>query len=284
MPRGGTRAGHGGGDAGGRGAVTQDGGGHEAAADVAEAHAADANRGPEAAIEGGCACTVHCPEGTAPTVRGPSQPGGHPGGGGRIRVRPMEPLRRIAVYCASSDGADPAYRDAATAMGACLGRRGIGLVYGGGALGLMGAVADAALAAVGEVTGVIPAFMDGREHIHRGVTHLRVSRSMHDRKATMLDLADAVIALPGGLGTLDELVEAITWTQLGLHDIPCGVLDVGGYWAPFFGLIDHYIAEGFVVPERRLTLARADDPDRLIDVLAERVPDRVASPRASDPG
>jgi uncharacterized protein (TIGR00730 family) len=184
----------------------------------------------------------------------------------------MTELRRIAVYCGARDGSDPAYRNAAEVMGRVLARRGIGLVYGGGALGLMGAISDAVLDAGGEVIGVIPAFMDGRETIHQGLTQLRISRSMHDRKATMLDLADGVIALPGGIGTLDELIEAMTWAQLGLHQIPCGLLDVNGFWQPFIDVLEHCIATGFLDAARRGAFVRAADPDRLIDALAEAPP------------
>ena len=179
----------------------------------------------------------------------------------------MNELRHIAVYCGARDGVDPAFRGAAEGMGRALARRGIGLVYGGGAVGLMGALADATLAAGGEVIGVIPAFMDGRETIHRGLSQLRVSRSMHDRKATMLDLADGVIALPGGIGTLDELVEAMTWAQLGLHQIPCGLLDTNGFWQPFVDVLEHCIANGFLDDARRHAFVRASDPEALLDAL-----------------
>ncbi len=193
----------------------------------------------------------------------------------------MSELERIVVYCGARDGVDPAYREAAQAMGRALAARGIGLVYGGGALGLMGAMADATLAAGGDVTGVIPAFMDGRESIHQGLTHLRVSRSMHDRKATMLDLADAVIALPGGIGTLDELVEAMTWAQLGLHQIPCGLLDVNRFWQPFIDMLEHCIAHGFLEPARRDAFVRGSDPDWLLDALGQMpLPPRTAGVRA----
>ena|ERR1700674_918079 len=181
----------------------------------------------------------------------------------------MNELRRIAVYCGARAGTDPAFRQAADALGRALARRGLGLVYGGGSLGLMGAVADAALAGGGEVIGVIPAFMDGRETIHRGLTQLRVSRSMHDRKATMLDLADGVIALPGGIGTLDELIEAMTWAQLGLHQIPCGLLDVNGFWQPLVDVLEHCIENGFLDPARRGAFVRGTDPDRLLDALGQ---------------
>ncbi len=192
----------------------------------------------------------------------------------------MNELERIVVYCGARDGADPAYRAAAEAMGRALAERGIGLVYGGGAYGLMGAVADAALTAGGEVIGVIPAFMDGREAIHTGLTQLRISRSMHDRKATMLDLADGVIALPGGIGTLDELVEAMTWAQLGLHQIPCGLLDVNGFWQPFIDMLEHCIAHGFVEAARRDAFVRASEPERLLDALRQTpLPPRTAGTR-----
>lgn len=183
-------------------------------------------------------------------------------------VAGVAPLQRIAVYCGSRDGSGRTYRAAAAALGHALAERSIGLVYGGGAVGLMGVLADAVLAAGGDVTGVVPAFMHGRESIHQGLTQLRISRSMHDRKATMLDLADAVIALPGGLGTLDELVEAMTWQQLDLHQIPCGLLDVRGYWNPFLALLEHAVAEGFIDPARAPRVFRESDPGRLIDALA----------------
>jgi len=193
----------------------------------------------------------------------------------------MTELRRIAVYCGARAGTDPAFREAADAMGRALARRGIGLVYGGGSLGLMGAVADAALASGGEVIGVIPAFMDGREAIHQGLTQLRVSRSMHDRKATMLDLADGVVALPGGIGTLDELIEAMTWAQLGLHQIPCGLLDVNDFWQPFIDVLEHCIAHGFLDPARRGAFVRGTDPDGLLDALGQApLPPREPAARA----
>lgn len=180
----------------------------------------------------------------------------------------MDDVRRIAVYCGASSGVDAGFRRAAIAMGHELAARGIGLVYGGGAVGLMGALADTVLADGGDVIGVIPAFMDGRESIHDGLTELRVSRSMHDRKATMLDLADAAIALPGGLGTLDEFIEALTWSQLGLHRIPCGLLDVDGYWSPLVELIAHATRSGFVTTAVGSGVARSEDPGALLDLLA----------------
>ena len=181
----------------------------------------------------------------------------------------MPELQRIAVYCGARTGNREVYLEAARAMGGVMAARGVGLVYGGGAVGLMGALADGALAGGGEVIGVIPAFMDGRESIHGGLSELRISRSMHDRKATMLDLADGVIALPGGLGTLDEFVEALTWAQLGLHRIPCGLLDVDDYWEPLVALIDHAIARGFVDTAMANGVVRGNDPAQLIDALTD---------------
>jgi len=181
----------------------------------------------------------------------------------------MPELQRIAVYCGARTGNREVYLEAARAMGGVMAARGVGLVYGGGAVGLMGALADGALAGGGEVIGVIPAFMDGRESIHGGLSELRISRSMHDRKATMLDLADGVIALPGGLGTLDEFVEALTWAQLGLHRIPCGLLDVDDYWEPLVALIDHAIARGFVDAAMANGVVRGNDPAQLIDALTD---------------
>src|ERR1043165_174167 len=142
----------------------------------------------------------------------------------------MRPFRRVCVFCGSSPGARPEYRQAAEAMGRLLASRRIGLVYGGGNVGLMGLLADAALSAGGEVIGVIPRHLDAREVAHRGLPDLRVVASMHERKALMADLSDAFIALPGGLGTLEEMFEILTWAQLGLHRKPCGLLNVLGYF------------------------------------------------------
>jgi uncharacterized protein (TIGR00730 family) len=177
-------------------------------------------------------------------------------------------LRRIAVYCGSRDGADPRYARAARAMGEVLAARGIGLVYGGGGVGLMGAVADAALAAGGEVVGVIPTALAEREAAHRGLSEMHVTASMHERKATMVALSDAFVAMPGGLGTLDELVEVLTWTQLGIHRRPTGLLEVDGFWEPFLGLVDHMVREAFVDARHRDALLVDADPGRLLDRLA----------------
>lgn len=160
------------------------------------------------------------------------------------------------------------YAEMATVLGGLLARRGIGLVYGGGNVGLMGVVADGALAAGGEVIGVIPHSLATREIAHQGVTDLRVVDSMHTRKAMMADLSDAFIAMPGGVGTFEELFEAITWTQLGLHRKPCGLLNVAGFYSPLAAFIDQAVTEGFIKPIHRQSIIVDDNPERLLDSLA----------------
>jgi uncharacterized protein (TIGR00730 family) len=177
-------------------------------------------------------------------------------------------MRRLCVFCGSSVGARPAYAAAAAAMGTTLAQRGIGLVYGGGNIGLMGVVADAALAAGGEVIGVIPHALEKRELAHCGVTALHVVDSMHERKAKMADLSDAFIAMPGGVGTFEEFFEVVTWTQLGLHRKPCGLLNVDGFYTPLSDFIDRAVAEGFIKPVHRGAIVMDDDPARLIDRLS----------------
>jgi uncharacterized protein (TIGR00730 family) len=155
-------------------------------------------------------------------------------------------VRRVCVFCGASSGRLPVYADAARALGSALASRGLGLVYGGGRVGLMGAVADAALAAGGEAVGVIPQELVDRELAHGGLTELRIVGSLHERKALMAELSDGFVALPGGFGTLDELLEQLTWSQLGLHAKPIGLLDVEGYWRPLIELARHATEEGFV--------------------------------------
>ncbi len=176
-------------------------------------------------------------------------------------------MKRVCVFCGSSSGANPLYVEAARRMGVTLARRGIGLVYGGGGVGLMAAVADAALSAGGEVIGVIPRALQLRELAHSGLTTLHVVGSMHERKAKMAELAQGFVALPGGMGTLEEFAEVLTWAQLGLHERPCGLLDVAGYYRPLVAFFDHAEAEGFLKPEHRKLVLVADDPDALVDLF-----------------
>jgi uncharacterized protein (TIGR00730 family) len=183
-------------------------------------------------------------------------------------------MKRICVYCGSNTGNQPIYREMADAMGALLARRGIGLVYGGGNVGLMGIVADAALTGGGEVIGVIPGALADREIAHAGVTDLRVVDSMHTRKALMAELSDAFIAMPGGVGTFEEFFEAVTWTQLGVHRKPCGLLNVGGFYSPLAAFIDQAVTEGFIKPIHRAMIVVDDDPERLLNSLATvKLPD-----------
>ncbi len=181
-------------------------------------------------------------------------------------------MQRVCVFCGSSAGARPAYLAAASALGSSLARRGLGLVYGGASVGLMGAVADAAMASGGEVFGVIPAALEAKEIAHPGLTRLEVVGSMHDRKARMSELADAFVALPGGMGTLEELTEMLTWAQLGLHRKPCGLLDVAGYWRPLVAFFDHAVQERFLRPQHRALLLVEEQPEGLLDALAAFVP------------
>jgi uncharacterized protein (TIGR00730 family) len=180
----------------------------------------------------------------------------------------MTALRRVCLFCGSKHGARPEYAEAARAMAAALVESGIDLVYGGGRVGLMGVVADAVLAAGGEVIGVIPDHMSDREIAHFGLTDLRIVGSMHERKALMYELSDGFVALPGGLGTLEELFEITTWSQLGLHAKPTGLLDVAGFYAPLVEFLDRLVTEGFVSERHRRLLRVAADPGVLLDRLA----------------
>ncbi len=177
-------------------------------------------------------------------------------------------LKRVCVFCGSSNGGRPSYRQAAAALGRLAGASHVGVVYGGGNVGLMGALADAALAVGGEVIGVIPEHLVSKELAHRRV-ELRIVHSMHERKALMADLADAFIALPGGYGTLEEFCEVLTWSQLGLHTKPCGLLNVDGYYDGLLGLLDHAVAEGFVRPESRDLVLVDDDAAHLMARLSD---------------
>jgi len=177
-------------------------------------------------------------------------------------------LRRVCVYCGANRGRDPAYADAAQAMGRALARRGIGLVTGGGRVGLMGVVADAALAAGGEVTGVIPEALMRKELAHTGLTDLVVTASMHERKARMAEIADGFVALPGGLGTYEELFEIWTWAQLGWHAKPCGLFNAAGFYDKLVAFLDGACDAQFLKAEHRAMLIVEDDPDRLLDRFA----------------
>lgn len=182
-------------------------------------------------------------------------------------------MRRLAVFLASSDGHDPAHAELAAHVGAELARRGIGLVYGGGRRGLMGVLADGALRAGGEVIGVIPRDMVAREWAHEQVTELVLCDSMHERKELMADRADAFVALPGGLGTLEEFFEVWSWRQLGFHTKPVGFLDAGGFWAPLIGALRGLVDAGFLPEATMDDLAVAPELPALLDVLEERLRD-----------
>jgi len=177
-------------------------------------------------------------------------------------------MKRACVFCGSSVGAKAIYAEAAREMGRLIASKGIGLVYGGGNVGLMGVIADAALEAGGEVIGVIPRALADREIAHTGLTELRVVDSMHTRKAMMAELSDAFIAMPGGVGTFEEFFEAITWTQLGLHRKPCGLLNVDGFYTPLEKFIDQAVTEGFIRPVHRTAIVVDEDPDRLLETLS----------------
>ncbi len=189
-------------------------------------------------------------------------------------------MLRVCVFAGSRAGSRAEYMDAAVALGTGIARRGWGLVYGGARVGVMGAVADAALAAGGEVDGVIPGFMTEREIAHGRLTRLRVVETMHERKAAMADLSAAFVSLPGGFGTLDETFEVITWWQIGLHTKPVALLNVDGYWSPVLAWIESAIAAGFVPEAFGRGIAVAPSAEHLLDELALRLERAtVASPR-----
>lgn len=183
-------------------------------------------------------------------------------------------IRRIGVYCGSNGGKDPRYRQAAIEFGRLLADRGFGLVYGGGKVGLMGAVADAVLAAGGEVVGVIPDFLATKELLHSGVADMRTVPDMHTRKALMAELSEAFVALPGGLGTLDELFETLTWSQLGLHAKPVGLLNIHGYFDAVIQFVDRAVRDGFCLPDHRELFFAEVSPTALLDRLPHVRPPR----------
>jgi uncharacterized protein (TIGR00730 family) len=184
-------------------------------------------------------------------------------------------MRSVCVFCGSSAGSDPIYREATSALGQEVAHRDLRLVYGGGNVGLMGVLADAALAAGGKVIGVIPRALQAREVGHRGLTELLVVETMHDRKARMAGLADAFVALPGGFGTFEEFCEVLTWTQLGVHAKPCGLLNVNGFYDPLLALFDRAEADRFLRPENRALVLTHTTAAGLFDALTAWVPVRT---------
>jgi uncharacterized protein (TIGR00730 family) len=191
-------------------------------------------------------------------------------------------MKAVCVFCGSSSGIDPAYSEAAQATGSAIARAGLRLVYGGGRVGLMGSLADAALAAGGQVTGIIPRALAESEISHRGLSELHLVETMHERKARMAQLADGFIALPGGAGTLEEIFEQWTWAQLGVHGKPCGFLNVKGYFDPLLEMIRRMTAQGFTRPEYASMLALETEPERLLaQFAAYRPPARKWSGRGT---
>jgi len=192
-------------------------------------------------------------------------------------------VRRVCVFCGASSGRTPAYAVAARRFGAEVASRGLGLVYGGGRVGLMGAAADGALDGGGEVVGVIPRALVERELAHNGLSELHVVGSLHERKALMAELADAFVALPGGFGTLDELMEQLTWSQLGLHSKPVALFDVEGYWRPLIALARHATEEGFVRESDLAAIAVGDNPASVLDRLAQLEHEQRPRPKWTTP-
>lgn len=184
-------------------------------------------------------------------------------------------MRSLCVFCGSKHGKDPAYEEVARLLGRTLAERGITLVYGGGHVGLMGAVADAALAAGGEAIGVMPKALVEREIAHEGLTKLHVVGSMHERKALMARLSEGFVALPGGSGTLEEFFEVLTWAQLGQHRKPCGLLDVAGYYRPLLAVFDHMVEEGFLSDEHRGMILVETEPEALLGAFDRYAPPEV---------
>lgn len=182
-------------------------------------------------------------------------------------------MKRVCVFCGSSPGADPLYMRVAREVGALLAERGLGLVYGGAQVGLMGAVADGALAAGGEVIGILPQSLVRKEVAHTGLDELRIVGSMHERKAQMADLSDGFLALPGGCGTFEEFFEVVTWAQIGIHRKPCALLNIAGYYDPLLALLHHAVDARFVRPEHLGLILSGTDPALLLDAM-----DRYVSP------
>jgi uncharacterized protein (TIGR00730 family) len=184
-------------------------------------------------------------------------------------------LKSVCVYCGSNVGSSPVFAEIAASIGAALAEAGIRVVYGGGRVGLMGIVADAARAAGGDVVGIIPAALDRREVAHTGLTELHIVQTMHERKAMMAELSDAFLTLPGGLGTLEELFETLTWSQLGIHRKPVGLINIDGYFDPLLTMLDHFVARGFLRQEHRDLLLEADTLPELLRTMEGWTPPTV---------
>lgn len=188
----------------------------------------------------------------------------------------MSEIRKLAVFCGSSPGARPSYLEGARAFGKLLAERGIGVVYGGSNVGLMAAIANEVTDNLGEVIGVIPHALVQREVANTSLADLRIVGSMHERKALMVELCDGFVALPGGIGTLEEFFEVWTWAQLGMHDKPCGLLNIAGYFDPLLAFVDRAVDEKFVRPVHRSMVIVEEDAERLLDRFADYEPPRVA--------
>ena len=184
-------------------------------------------------------------------------------------------METVCVFCGSRSGSRPSYKAAARSMGSALARRRLRLVYGGGRVGLMGALADAALEEGGEVVGVIPKALVEREVGHMGLSKLYIVGSRHERKKLMADLSDGFVALPGGYGTLEEFLEVLSWAQLSIHEKPCGLLDVDGFWKPLSSLFDRAVAEGFAPPDHRALVLTEEDPELLLDTMSRYTPPKT---------
>jgi putative PIN family toxin of toxin-antitoxin system len=225
---------------------------------------ADPHRGPRSARSQSVSGNCDCDAGRVPRT----ELGSSPGYPECIMTLNQTPTRRVAVYCGSANGTNPAFLAEAQALGAAIAAAGLSLVYGGASVGLMGAVADAALAGGAHVTGVLPDVLAGKEIAHNGLTSLELVATMHIRKARMAELADAFLVLPGGYGTLEELLEAVTWAQLRLHDKPCILINTAGYWDGFLTFLDTAVAAGFLKEKNRaLMLVAAGSEDAIRQVF-----------------
>jgi uncharacterized protein (TIGR00730 family) len=202
------------------------------------------------------------------------------------KMEKMSKIRTVCVYCGSSPGTDPAFIESARALGQAMAAHGVGLIYGGGGEGMMGEVASAVMAGGGTVTGIIPEFLVQREHAHKNVPNMIVTRDMHERKRKMFEMADAFVAMPGGIGTLEELVEQLTWVQLGRHRKPVLVANIAGFWDPLGALIDHMRKLEFIRGQYSFDLLMADKVADILPMLekaAEAVPEEAKEMTTADP-